>query len=215
MTTLFIIRHGETEWNQKGIHQGHMDSPLTRDGENQAKLLGVRLAGEGMRFDAIYTSDLGRAVQSANIICRETGQEHMIIREARLRERALGRLEGLTYSEIAEQFPGDYNRHTSGDADYRPEGGESWRDILERTGNILNELAQCNDDGKILCVTHGGIITMAIKACLGIDIAAPRRFHVQNTALNVMEWNSQDNWQLRTLGDTSHLQGGSALDEML
>ena len=56
MTTLFIIRHGETEWNQKGIHQGHMDSPLTRDGENQAKLLGVRLAGESLRF----LSDLQR-----------------------------------------------------------------------------------------------------------------------------------------------------------
>ena len=56
---------------------------------------------------------------------------------------------------------------------------------------------------------------MAVKSCLGIDIQAKRRFNVQNTALNILEWRHPDDWQLRTLGDTSHLQGDSTLDEML
>ena len=215
MTTLFLIRHGETEWNLKGIHQGHLDSPLTHKGENQARLLGMRLAREGMQFDTIYTSDLGRAMQSATNICKETGQEPLITREPRLRERALGLLEGLTYAEIEEKFPDDYASHISGDADYRPEGGESWRDIQERTVCALNDLASSNIGAKILCVTHGGMITMAVKSCLGIDIEAKRRFNVQNTALNILEWRHPDDWQLRTLGDTSHLQGDSTLDEML
>ena len=215
MTTLFIVRHGETDWNLKGIHQGHTDSPLTQEGERQAQMLGMRFAGEGARFDAVYSSDLGRALQSARKICREIGQETIIQEEARLRERALGLLEGLTYDQIAEQIPRDHKQHTSGDPDYRPENGESWRDTYERAGGILNELAKANDGGSILCVTHGGIISMAMKLCMGIDISAKRRFHVQNTALNVLEWYAENDWQLRTWGDTSHLQNSSALDEML
>ena len=215
MTTIFIVRHGETDWNLRGIHQGHMDSPLTREGEHQAQLLGMRFAGEGTRFDAVYTSDLGRAVQSARNICRAIEQENIIQKEPRLRERALGLLEGLTYAQIADQMPRDHKQHTSGDPDYRPENGESWRDIYDRAREILNELAQCNDGKSILCVTHGGVISMAMKFCMNIDIAAKRRFHVQNTALNVLEWHAENDWQLRTLGDTSHLQNGSALDEML
>ena len=215
MTTLFIVRHGETDWNLKGIHQGHTDSPLSRKGEHQAQLLGMRFAGEGTRFDAVYSSDLGRARKSARKICREIGQENIIQEEPRLRERALGLLEGLTYAQIAEQMPRDHKQHTSGDPDYRPEEGESWRDIYERAGGILNELAQCNEGGSILCVTHGGIISMAMKLCMNIDIAAKRRFHIQNTALNILEWHAENDWQLRTWGDTSHLQNSATLDEML
>ena len=215
MTTLFIIRHGETEWNLSGLHQGHMDSPLTPAGECQAQLLGKRLASEGTRFDAVYTSDLGRAVQSVQKICRAISEEIIIKEESRLRERALGLLEGLTYAEIAEQMPEDHKQHISGDPDYRPEGGESWRDIYTRTGNILNELAQRHDGGSILCVTHGGVISMAMKSCMGIDLSARRRFHIQNTALNVLERHAENDWQLRTWGDTAHLRGGAALDEML
>ena len=215
MTTLYIIRHGETDWNLKGIHQGHMDSPLTKEGEHQTQLLGTRFAAQGIRFDAIYTSDLGRAMQSTSNICREIGQEPIVQKDPRLRERALGWLEGLTYGQIAEQSPEDHQRHTSGDPDYRPEGGESWRDTHGRAGAIINELARHNDGGSILCLTHGGIISMAMKSCMGIDICAKRRFHVQNAALNVLEWHAENDWQLRTLGDTSHLQNGPALDEML
>ncbi|MFP6873847.1 MAG: histidine phosphatase family protein [Verrucomicrobiales bacterium] len=215
MTTLFIIRHGETEWNLSGLHHGHMDSRLTPAGERQAQLLGKRFASEGTRFDAVYTSDLGRAMQSVQRICRAAGQQDIIQKEPRLRERALGLLEGLTYAEIAEQMPGDHKQHTSGDPDYRPEGGESWRDIYNRTGNILNELAHYHDGGCILCVTHGGVISMAMKSCMGMDLAAKRRFHIQNTALNVLERHAENDWQLRTWGDTAHLRGEAALDEML
>ncbi len=215
MTTLFIIRHGETEWNLNGLHQGHMDSPLTTAGERQARLLGRRFASDGTRFDAVYTSDLGRAMQSVQEICQASGQEVSIQKESQLRERALGLLEGLTYAEIAEQMPGDHKQHISGNPDYRPEGGESWRDIYTRTGNILNELAQRHDGQSILCVTHGGVISMAMKSCIGIDLSAKRCFHIQNTALNVLERHAENDWQLRTLGDTAHLRDGAALDEML
>ncbi|MEM0897839.1 MAG: histidine phosphatase family protein [Verrucomicrobiota bacterium] len=214
MTTVFLIRHGETEWNQQGIHQGHMDSPLTPHGENQARQLGERFQAIGRPFDAIYSSDLGRAKQTVEAICRPIGQSGAIQWEPRLRERALGILEGLTYPQIEEKMPEDYRQHTSGDPDYCPEGGESWRDLYGRATSTLEDLATSHDGERILCVTHGGVVSMAMRHCMGIDLAIPRRFHIANTALNILECEDRT-WRLRTWGDTAHLEGETTLDEML
>src|SRR5437899_11865837 len=100
-TQVIIVRHGQTQWNLKLIRQGHLDSPLTERGIAQAKALGQRLAQE--KFSALYSSDLGRAVQTAEMIANATG--HNIITDARLRERHLGIFQGLNGDEIRERFP--------------------------------------------------------------------------------------------------------------
>ena len=95
-TQIVIVRHGQTEWNIRGIRQGYLDSPLTARGMAQAKALAQRLARE--KFTALYSSDLGRAVQTAQEIADVTG--HTIVTDARLRERHLGILQGLNAEEI-------------------------------------------------------------------------------------------------------------------
>ncbi|MEM9479190.1 MAG: histidine phosphatase family protein [Verrucomicrobiota bacterium] len=214
MTTVFLIRHGETEWNQQGIHQGHMDSPLTTHGESQARRLGERFRSAGISFDSVYASDLGRAKQTVEAICTPIEQTADIQWEPRLRERALGVLEGLTYPQIKEKMPEDHRQHTSGDPDYRPDGGESWRDLFQRATTTLEDLAGKHGGERILCVTHGGVVSMAMRHCLGIELATPRQFHIANSALNILEWQDQL-WRLRTWGDTAHLEGETTLDEML
>ena len=118
---LIIVRHGETEWNLKLIRQGHLDSPLTERGIAQAKALGQRLAQE--KFVALYSSDLGRAVQTAEMIAAVTG--HGIITDERLRERHLGIFQGLSGDEIRERFPEEHRLHRTVGPSYVIPGGES------------------------------------------------------------------------------------------
>ena len=215
MTTVYIIRHGETEWNLKGIHQGHMDSELTAKGKEQAKDLGNRFLESETSFDAVYSSDLGRALKTAKQICNPIGQEEIIQKEPSLRERSLGCIEGLTYQNLADQMPQDYKLHVSCDPDYRPKGGESWRDFFDRTQTSLKEIALRHNGEQILCVTHGGFVSMALRFCLNINLQDKRRFSIPNTAVNVFEFHSEDGWRLRTWGDISHFKNGKILDEML
>ena len=99
-TQIIIVRHGQTEWNIKGIRQGNLDSALTENGIAQAKALALRLARE--KFSALYSSDLGRAVQTAEEIAALTG--HEIVTDARLRERHLGIFQGLNGDEIVHSL---------------------------------------------------------------------------------------------------------------
>ena len=191
-----------------------MDSVLTEPGARQAGQLGERFAKEERRFETIYSSDLGRAMQTARAICEPIGQVEEIKATPHLRERGLGILEGLTYPEIAEQLPEDSKRHLSGDPDYRPEGGESWADLYKRSTAALRKLAAAHDGETILCISHGGVVGSAMRDCMGLDLNSPRRFHIANTAVNVLEWKG-DVWNLRTWGDIAHLGAEGALDEML
>src|SRR5262245_50858139 len=119
-THVIIVRHGETEWNIAGVRQGHLDSRLTARGIAQAKALAARLGRE--RFAALYSSDLGRAVQTAREISIVTG--HEVVTDARLRERHLGIFQGLSGDEIDERYPKERRRLRTMGPDYIIPGGE-------------------------------------------------------------------------------------------
>src|SRR3954468_9986848 len=104
MTDVLLIRHGETLWNQQGRMQGQDDSPLTTTGLEQARKLARRL--KDVAFTTLYSSDLGRAHQTARCIADETG--HEIVADQGLRERSFGIFEGLTNSEIEKRYPDHY-----------------------------------------------------------------------------------------------------------
>src|SRR5215813_9910507 len=106
-TQLIIVRHGETEWNIRGIRQGNLDSALTAKGIIQAKALAQRLVRES--FTTLYSSDLGRAVQTAQEISNVTG--HSIITDPHLRERHLGIFQGLSGEGIKAKHPDEYKLH--------------------------------------------------------------------------------------------------------
>ncbi len=204
-TQLIIVRHGETEWNIRGIRQGHLDSKLTEKGIIQAKALAQRLTRE--TFTALYCSDLGRAVQTATEIADLTG--HEIVTDSRLRERSLGMFQGLSGEEIKAKHPEEYKLHRTLGPNYVIPGGESVRQQVERNVTCLNELASKHQGEQIVVVTHGGVVSGFFRHTLSIPLEAPRRFEFVNAGLNVFA-HEEGNWILLTWGDVSHLAPGAA-----
>jgi probable phosphoglycerate mutase len=204
-TQVIIVRHGETEWNIANIRQGHLDSPLTEEGIAQAKALARRLMRE--RFSALYSSDLGRAVQTAQIIADATG--HEIITDARLRERHLGIFQGLSSDEIKEKHPEEYKLHRSRGPDYVIPAGESVRQQVARNLAYLNEIAAKHLGETIVVITHGGVLSGLFRHTFSIPFEAPRRFEFTNAGLNVFLY-EEGNWFLQTWGDLSHLANGGS-----
>jgi probable phosphoglycerate mutase len=197
---VIIVRHGQTEWNIKGIRQGNLDSRLTEKGMAQAKALAQRLARES--FTALYSSDLGRAVQTAEEVASVTG--HEIITDPRLRERHLGIFQGLSGEEIKQKHPEEYKLHRSLGPDYVIPGGESVKQQVARNIAYLNEIGSKHLGETIVVVTHGGVISGLFRHTFSIPFNAPRRFEFTNAGLNIFAY-QEGNWFLLTWGDVSHL----------
>ena len=206
-TQLIIVRHGQTQWNLKLIRQGHLDSPLTEKGIAQAKALGERLAREV--FTALYSSDLGRAVQTAKMVAETTG--HKVVTDARLRERHLGIFQGLNGDQIKEKHPEEYRLHRTMGPSYVIPGGESVEQQVARNVAYLTEIAAKHLGETIVVVTHGGVLSGFFRHALSIPLEAPRRFEFMNASLNVFAY-EEGNWMLRTWGDVSHLMSDGSSD---
>jgi probable phosphoglycerate mutase len=204
-TQVFIIRHGETEWNIANIRQGHLDSRLTPEGVAQAQALAQRLTRE--RFRLIYSSDLGRAMQTAQIIADATG--HEIVSDPRLRERHLGIFQGLSSDEIKVKHPEEYRLHRTLGPDYVIPTGESVRQQVARNLAYLNEIAVKHLGESIVVITHGGVLSGLFRHTFSIPFEAPRRFEFTNAGLNVFIY-EEGNWFLQTWGDLSHLANGGS-----
>jgi 2,3-bisphosphoglycerate-dependent phosphoglycerate mutase len=206
-TQFIIVRHGQTQWNIKLIRQGHLDSPLTERGIAQAKALGERLARE--TFSALYSSDLGRAVETAQVIAAATG--HKIVTDARLRERHLGIFQGLSGDEIREKYPEEYRLHRTFSPTYIIPKGESVEQQVARNVDFLNEIAVKHLGETIVVVTHGGVLSGLFRHTFSIPYDAPRRFEFTNAGLNVFNY-EDGHWYLQTWGDISHLNGVGTVD---
>jgi probable phosphoglycerate mutase len=199
-THVIVIRHGQTTWNTERRFQGHHDSPLTQKGISQAEALARRLAHE--RFSALYSSDLGRATRTAQIIAHATG--HDVVVDPRLRERGLGLFQGLKSAEIQAAYPQEYERYRNREMDYTVPAGESLRQQVERNLACLEELAKNHAGQTIVVVTHGGVLNVMFRHTLSIPFATARRFEFLNSSLNVFVF-AEGRWTLRTWGDISHL----------
>jgi len=206
-TRCIIVRHGQTQWNVKGIRQGQLDSELTEKGIEQARALGQRLGRE--TFTALYSSDLGRAVQTAEIIAATTG--HSVITDRRLREAHRGIFHGLSGDEIEKRFPEEHRLYRSLGPHYVIPGGESTVQQMERNVTCLNELGNRHAGETILVVTHGAVVAGLFRHTLSIPVDAPRRFEFVNAGLNVFAY-EDGHWLLQTWGDVGHLASGAASD---
>ena len=204
-TQVILVRHGETEWNIARIRQGHLDSRLTEKGIAQAQALAQRLARE--KFTALYSSDLGRAVQTAMAIAELTA--HEVVTDARLRERHLGIFQGLNGDEITAKYPEERRQFRTMGPDYVIPGGESMRQQVERNVAYLNDLAAKHQGEQVVVVTHGGVVSGFFRHTLEIPLEAPRRFEFVNAGLNVFA-REEETWLLLTWGDVSHLAPGAA-----
>jgi broad specificity phosphatase PhoE len=156
-TTIYIVRHGETEWNVQGLLQGQMDSPLTIAGKDQARLLGQELAH--VQFDAVFSSDLERTKKTAEIIGLE--KKLAVKTTEALRERAFGTFEGKKYAVLEEELKdliAEYE--TLQDKEkltfrFRDDM-ETEEEVLIRFLRFLREIGVAYSGKTVLLVTHGG-----------------------------------------------------------
>jgi probable phosphoglycerate mutase len=160
--TLFLVRHGETDWNAAGRWQGQTDVPLNARGREQAREVAGRLRAGGIA--AIASSDLLRARATAEIVASELGLEVSHL-DAALRERRFGCFEGLTREEVAARFPEAWARYLA-DPGPAPPGGES-RDEL--VGRLLPAVASAvaRLPGPLLVVMHGGAMRALLAEHVG------------------------------------------------
>ncbi len=207
-TIVCAVRHGETEWNSRGRQQGHLDSPLTENGIRQVQQLALGLAKK--KIAVLFSSDLGRALQTAEIIASRLS---LIIRtDARLRERHLGILQGLTRIEFEAQYPVEAARFDSRDPDYVLPGGESLRECFDRSVACAEEIARDHAGQSVLIVAHGGVLRSYFHKATGAPMAGPRRYSLYNASINSFRISS-DQWRLDTWGETAHLADLRSLDD--
>jgi len=161
MTEVLLVRHGETLWNTEGRIQGHLDSPLSSAGVAQAEVLARRLAAE--RPDGLYTSDLGRALQTAEPIACATGLVPQV--DPKLRERSYGRFEGRIWSEIKSEFRGDRDAHWDHTSRVKAVGGESVREFRDRVLSALDRRRTRWGARDALSPGHGNPAGGATELC--------------------------------------------------
>jgi 2,3-bisphosphoglycerate-dependent phosphoglycerate mutase len=207
-TVLYAVRHGETEWNSVEKQQGHLNSPLTENGIRQAQLLADGLAKRNI--DVLFSSDLGRALQTAEIIAKRLSLD--IYTDARLRERHLGIMQSLTRKEFEERYPAEALKFNSNDPDYVLPGGESSRQLFNRCIACAEEIAGNNAGKGILIVGHGGVLKSFFHKATNTPLAEPRRYSLFNASINSFSI-SNGQWRLDTWGEIAHLQDMKALDD--
>ncbi|MBN1347506.1 MAG: histidine phosphatase family protein [Phycisphaerae bacterium] len=203
-----VIRHGETVWNTTGLQQGQLDGELNELGVRQAQAVGRALSND--RFDALYSSDLNRAVQTAEIIATMIGLE--VVTDARLRERHLGCIQGVTLAELQREHPDLYARFRSDDADHAPPGGESSRRVYERCVTCTAELADRHAGQSVVIVTHGGILDRLLRRTLDLPIKGPRNHSLYNASINRFAI-GHGKWRLEQWGLTEHLRELGTIDD--
>jgi probable phosphoglycerate mutase len=200
---LILIRHGETLWNQERRMQGHSDSPLSATGVRQAQLLGRRLAK--VQFDALYSSDSGRAQHTARCVAEVTG--HAITLEPRLRERNFGVFEGLTRAEMEQHYPDDYARFKSREQTFAMPRGESGAAFRQRAIACMDEIVARHPQQLVVAVTHGLVLDVFYRLAMGIAPEEPRVHQLVNAGINRLHYDGKA-WQIEVWGDGSHLEEG-------
>jgi probable phosphoglycerate mutase len=200
-TKVTLVRHGETEWNVAMRLQGMQDSNLTENGLKQAHLVSEALGRQ--KFHTLISSDLGRALKTAEII-----NEHHnlpIERNASLRERNFGIMEGLTREEIQEKFPDVFNGYIERNDLYLIPQGESLTDFYMRVTDSLKSIVEKNEGRDILLVLHGGVLDCVMRMIFDYPLSAPRHFSIYNGSINTFSVNNNE-WFLEQWGNIDHQQ---------
>jgi broad specificity phosphatase PhoE len=169
VTEFLLVRHGETDWNAEQRFQGHADPPLNDVGRDQARALSDQLATADI--DGIYTSDLGRARETAEIVGARTGAP--VVPLADLREIDVGEWQGLTWPEIERRFPDGMQRWQ--DHGHGWTAGETYEQLEHRVLRTLRSIASDHPAARLLVVGHGGTIRVVRAFVEGRSVALSRR----------------------------------------
>ena len=187
---LFLIRHGQTDWNIQGKIQGSRDIELNQTGIKQAEELGNKLLQNNYKFSKIYTSPKKRAMKTAEILSKITNIESIIIKG--LEEINLGEWEGFSWVEVKEKYPTEYNEWYIHRRYTKPPRGESYQDMIERVLKAIHKIIHENCD-NVAIVTHSAVIM-----CL--------QCYLTNTAFHEMTKFKTDNASIIEIDSSSLLQ---------
>jgi broad specificity phosphatase PhoE len=205
-TRVLLIRHGQSQGNAEHRFGGHSATPLSAKGRAQAEATARALAGE--RVTAIYSSDLLRAVETAEPLARSLRLE--INRAEAFRERSVGRMEGLTFEEAAANCPEDYAALLRRDFDLVLTGGESYRQMLDRAARALDAAIEANRGGCVAVFSHTGticILALHLMGALDAPNLKPVWITTANCAVTRFEMRDDGFVRVLNLNDTRHLSG--------
>lgn len=197
-TTIYLVRHGETEWNKKGILQGWLDSPLTQEGVTHARMLNQALHIKSI--ESVYSSDLNRAIQTATILAPSKS----IIKDARLREIYLGEWQGQKISSL-NSLP-EYITYCNEPHLFQGATQERFEQISKRMMECIQNIHQ-HTTGNVLVVSHG----VAILCCLMSILKTPieKLWEIANlkgTSVTTLEC-INGHFNVKTIGEINHLNG--------
>ena len=206
MALFYFLRHGETAWNAEGRLCGSTDVPLSDVGRRQGQLLAFRM--KSILIDALYSSPLGRALETARVIGEAVGCEPVV--DHRLAELNYGAWEGGTFEEIQRATPAAYRAWDMDPANLAPPEGESGVQLIERVMPFLGEVAQKHQQGNVVVVCHKTVCRLLACHIMGVPLSEyRRRVPMENAALNIFE-SREGSWRVVALNDTSHLSSPPA-----
>jgi 2,3-bisphosphoglycerate-dependent phosphoglycerate mutase len=204
MTEIWLIRHGETDWNRARRLQGWKDTPLNAHGVNQARHLAERLDRDARNgaFDALYSSDLQRTMQTAEPIA--TRLDLRVRPEPGLRERCYGVLEGVTMDRMDIEQPEAAAAWKSREPDRALDGGETLRQFHNRIVATVDDIAERHEGGRVLVFTHGGVLDIVWRHAHGIPLTHPRDAALLNAGVNRLAVDKRK-WHVMGWGDVTHI----------
>ena len=206
VTNVFLIRHGQSKGNAERRFGGHTATPLSARGRRQAEVTARTLKSESLT--AIYSSDLARAMDTARPTAKLTGLP--INGTHAFRERSVGVLEGLTFEDAAQQHPEQYAALLRRDFEHVLTGGESYRQLLDRAWQKLDEIIAQNHGGKIAVFSHTGTICILALHLMGaLDSPELKPVWISSANCGITRFELRDDGIVRVLNlnDPSHLSG--------
>jgi len=201
-TRLYLIRHGETEWNRGGRYQGWTDIELSEQGQWQAKLLAKRF--EYMPLDAIYVSPLKRAIATAEPIAKQKGLP--LIVDEHFKEINFGEWEGHTVGELTVEYGKQYTDFFDNPFGHPMPGEGSFHKVAERSIAGFHEIMKKHKGQRVAIVSHGGLLRVFMIELLGLDLNMYRRMWLTNTSISMVDISADDKKFLMTLNDKAHLE---------
>ncbi len=200
VTRVYLVRHGETEWNNMRRYQGCSDIVLNINGRRQAELLQHRF--REIPLEAAYASDLKRAQETAKTIIAPHGLKLNL--DTGLRETNFGDWEGLNHQEIIAAFPKEWHEWRCDPGNRAVPGGESFKQVKNRVQATFNKIIEKEQGKNILLVAHGGSLRALICSVLGLKLNFIWRFRLNNTGVSVIDCIGE-NKILVLLNDICHL----------
>jgi probable phosphoglycerate mutase len=205
---LIIVRHGQSEGNRDRMFTGHGPSPLTERGREEARLAAARIATSPV--DALFSSDLPRALQTAAPIAEMTGMP--IIQDRALREKNFGDFTGMKFAELEAKHPDVWRGLLARDPRFEPPGGESHAQCRERMNAFLSGLFDSRSSGRVVLVSHGVAINHMLYSLMRtpIDTSPAMLFQIDNCSIQHAERQTDGLVRFICINDKSHLSGATS-----